>query len=52
VVAIVDVAGVRVGRLNLKHVVDAGSGRPAGIDGGTPLPLQRYPGHISAKDPA
>jgi len=51
-VSVVDNTCVLVGRLDIKHVVDTRSWRPAGVDGGTPLPTQVYTGYVGAEDTA
>ena len=51
-VSVVDNTCVRVGRFNIKHVVDTRSWRPAGVGGRTPLPLHLYTGYIGAEDTA
>jgi hypothetical protein len=51
-VPVVEIACVLVGRFDIKHVVDTRSRRPAGVDGGTPLPLHLYTGYGGAEDTA
>ena len=48
-VPVVDIARVLVGRLDIKHVVDTRSCRPARVDGRTPLPLYGYAGYRGAE---
>jgi hypothetical protein len=48
-VPVVDIARVLVGRLEIKHVVDTRSCRPARVDGRTPLPLYGYAGYGGAE---
>ena len=48
-VPVIDIASVLVGRLDIKHVVDTRSRRPARVDGRTPLPLYGYAGYRGAE---
>ena len=48
-VSVVDNTCVRVGRLDIKHVVDTRRWRPARVDGRTPLPLYGYAGYRGAE---
>ena len=51
-VPVIDIARVLVGRLDIKHVVDTRSCRPARVDGRTPLPLHGYAWYRGAEDTA
>ena len=51
-VPVIDIARVRVGRLDIKHVVDTRSWRPARVDSRTPLPLHGYASYRGAEDTA
>ena len=48
-VPVIDIACVRVGRLDIKHVEIL---REARVDGRTPLPLHVYTGYRGAEDTA
>ena len=51
-VSVVDIACVRVGRLDIKQLVDTRRCRQARIDGCTPVPRHGYAGYRGAEDTA